>query len=109
MSNREFVTLSYLPEQRPELHARLQAMPTRGRSREICDLLDPSVTPIVDDERLDRVLELVERMATQNDCIEHALRDLVKKLAHGTPMQAIVEQIEDGDLPDDVIANVMDL
>jgi hypothetical protein len=109
MRHRQFVTFSYIPELRPELHDAIEDMPKGKRSELICNQLDPKMTEIEPDTRLDRVLELLEKMALQSDYVEQALIRLASGLAQGTPMQAIVEQVQGGDLPPDVLDNLAGL
>lgn len=107
--DRKFITITYRPSERPQLHAFIQSLPKRERSRELCDRLDPAISPVPQDHRLDRVLKIAEAMAFQNDRIESAVMNLITNLAQGTPMQTVVEQVENDDLPDDVLGNLMDL
>lgn len=83
----EFFTVSYDPKRFPELDLWLKSLPKMKRSENVCAKLTEAIT----DDRIDKLIALVERIAL------------------GTPMQSVIEQVKNGDLPGDVIGNLLEL
>ena len=83
----KFFTVSYDPARFPDLDTWLASLPKMKRSESVCVKLTEAIT----DDRIDKLIALVEQLGT------------------GTPLQRVIEQAQDDELPGDVIDNLLDL